>query len=179
MTTTTEEITPETIQAAEGDELSRLFHLIVLDDDLTANTDERIQDVLDRSVFHLDFSIYRFNGNLYELHAENPTGWNIWRDRDGQPYQADLEDHVVAYRARPRPWATDPSLYHEMAVALWHHHEEQLNISPFVHPNGLAWRLWTGEEGNGSNEIIRPLPGTAASIASCLAALAKRAAETK
>jgi hypothetical protein len=48
-------------------------------------------------------------GNAYGVDAEGNNGHGLywWRVRKGKPWEADVEAHVAAWRARPRAYTTD------------------------------------------------------------------------
>ena len=77
------------IESATPAELNRLIHLHVLGDDLTANTDERIEAAVGEVEFEdsgMPLRVVAMRCHLLEY----------WQNREGKPYQSDLEAHVAA-----------------------------------------------------------------------------------
>ncbi len=92
-----------------------------LGDDLTANTEDRIDKALQswveprNSDGHFETAI-AWNSQTEDRRALIGYGyigrsWRFaWNERHGQPWQSDIEKHVSEWRAEPRPWATDDAL---------------------------------------------------------------------
>ena len=102
------------IRELTGRELRVAVSLLVLGDDLTANTDERIEKAIASGWHKLG---WKWNGNVY---AACDVPWicegNIWNDRGNEPYGSDLEQHVANWRAEPLPMPLEwcvPELMHD------------------------------------------------------------------
>jgi hypothetical protein len=55
-----------------------------------------------RYEFQLDRSCFNYGG----AHGNDGYGLYFWHDRHGQPYQADIEAHVAAWRETPYPYGS-------------------------------------------------------------------------
>jgi len=74
--------------------------------DLGARTDEDIIKAIDSGyVLYSDGTRYIWNGNRHETPCLSYT--ELWRGREGQSYQADIEAHVASWRRDPPNYAGD------------------------------------------------------------------------
>lgn len=106
------------IHELTGRDLDAAVHEIVLGDDLTANTDERLNAVVKSNVSShptctgINVSVRRGCGwghpSVIPWQNEYRHGLydhlHVWSHRHGQPWQADLEAHVRDWRAEPDEW---------------------------------------------------------------------------
>ena len=86
-------MTKTEIESATPSELNRLIHLHVLGDDLTANTDERIEESVGE-VVRLIHYWHCFKHKVCDYGLSNNVPRLAWNEREGKPYQSDLEAHV-------------------------------------------------------------------------------------
>jgi len=121
-----------------GDELNKAVEVIIFRDNLSCfdsegkEREERIRQCL-RGFrqewdscnwwYELPSSSHRFSVNRIKSlldvedieRVKRDTDWNFWTNRQGKPYQQDLETHINAWRTKPRDFAGDMNL----AMTLW------------------------------------------------------------
>jgi CubicO group peptidase (beta-lactamase class C family) len=90
------------IRELSGVELRVAVELLVRKDDLTANTDERIEQAIESGwrpggIWKWDGREFGYSDVLWSVAG------NIWGSRSGQPYEASIEQHVANWRAEPLP----------------------------------------------------------------------------
>lgn len=119
-----------------NDELNKRI-AVAMGLDLGARTEEDIRAAVEsgrQKVFYginpdrdfLCMSKFIWNGSEY-LFYENSFHL-LWHMREGQPYQADLEAHVAAWRREPPDWAG--SL--EVSIQLWRDIVKERKTEPFA-----------------------------------------------
>lgn len=145
--------TREQVTAAAGVELCRYVERCCFGDDLTANTDEQIRT--DRPATRLVVAValwLKQNRSIVFDSIRFPHCYpkGVWHNREGQPWQADLEAHVESWRAEPRDFIGDGNMLNELKAEIL----ERFDIFWITAMRGKVGETFEVEIGNSSVELM-------------------------
>jgi hypothetical protein len=138
------------IHTLEGSDLDTAIAVVVEGDDLTANTDERIKEAMCDSGYRFSADSRGFYVKSHGLlvswfewpeDKQQECDWllEIWKRREGQPYQADLEAHVCDWRATAGPFPLEWCVM-ELIPMVW----PDGWMKPTLRRNKGKYQFWDG-----------------------------------